>query len=157
MTTKGQPLKPHRFLLLAKKLSISIAIICVVTMLQFYWSMGELSDRMSSGCMSCSFFEDAIFMSFFTGILLSVVFSLLGFIQKIAIRAVIEFLSLIFLWGLWNHSIFVDRESSWSTYDLRTEIHYTLSLSFVPAIILGCVCLILLHLKEIKTRIPAFK
>lgn len=156
MNTK-ETSKPHPFYLFSKRLFISITIISVVTFVQFYWSMGTLSERMSSGCLDCSFFEDAVFMSLLTGVFLSAVFFLFFFIKKKLFKAGIEFLLLIFVWLFWNYSIFVDRESSWSTYDFNAEIQYTISLSFFPVIFLGCLCILLLHYQEIKARFVSHK
>ncbi len=144
--------KFRRYLPILKRLSISIVIISIITMLQFYWSMGKFSDNMSSGCLSCSFFEDATFMSALTGVFLSVIFSVLFFIKNIYVRAFIQFLLLVLIWIFWDYSIFVDRESSWSTYDFETEIYYTVSLSFIPSLVLGLLSIFLLHLKNKNFR-----
>lgn len=143
---------PQRILPFLKRLPINIIIISIITMLQFYWSMGKLSDNMSSGCLSCSFFEDAAFMSALTGVFLSVIFSVLFFIKNIYVRAFIQFLLLVLIWIFWDYSIFVDRESSWSTYDFETEIYYTISLSFIPVLVLGSASIFLLHLKNKNFR-----
>lgn len=147
----------HRFYSVLKRLSINAVLISAVTFVQFYWSMGTFSDRMSSGCLECWFVEDALFMSMITGIFLSVIFSLFSFIKKVLVKMSIEFLLLSFVWLFWNYSIFVDRESSWSTYEFNTEIQYTLSLSFLPVIFLGCLCVSLLHYQEIKARFVPYK
>lgn len=149
--------KPHRFYSFLKRLSINAVLISAVAFVQFYWSMGTFSDRMSSGCLECWFVEDVLFMSMITGIFLSVIFSLFSFIKKVLVKMSIEFLLLSFVWLFWNYSIFVDRESSWSTYEFNTEIQYTLSLSFFPVIFLGCLCVSLLHYKEIKARFISYK
>jgi hypothetical protein len=140
--------KPHPFYLFSKRLFISITIISVVTFVQFYWSMGTLSERMSSGCLDCSFFEDTLFMSLLTGVFLSALFFLFFFIKKKLFKAGIEFLLLIFVWLFWNYSIFVDRESSWSTYDFNSEIQYTVLFSLFPVILLGSLCILLLYYTE---------
>ncbi len=114
--------------------------------------MGRLSGHMSSGCLECSFFEDAVWISFFSGMLLSIIFSVLSFIKNAAIKVSIEFLLLIVTWFFLNYSIFVDRESSWSSYDFKSEMYYTLSLSLFPAILSGSMCILLLHYNEIKAR-----
>lgn len=144
--------KSQRFLVFLKKISISILIIFGITLMQFYWSMGNLSDHMSSGCVECSFLEDAVFMSFLTGMFLSSVFILFSFIKKIFVRIAIEFLMLCFIWIFWNYSIFVDRESLWSTYDFNAEMYYTLSQSIFPVIILGLISICLLHYGKIKKK-----
>lgn len=150
MNNTQQPHRLLRFLPFLKSFTISVIIISTVTMLQFYWYMGALSDNMSSSCMSCSFLEDNVFMSVCTGIFLSCIFPLFSFIKRTYAKVFVEFLLLILIWILWNHSIFVDREASWSTYDFKSEMYATLYLSFVPVIILGSGCVLLLHLREIK-------
>lgn len=147
-----EPSKFRRHFLFLKRLSISIVIISIITMLQFYWSMGKLSDHMSSGCMDCSFFEDGIFMSILTGVFLSVIFSILFFIKNSSLKAFTQFLLLVLIWMFWNYCIFVDRESSWSTYDFEAEIHYTVSLSSIPVLVLGSAAIFLLHLTNKNFR-----
>lgn len=142
----------QRILPFLKRFSKSIVIISILTMLQFYWSMGTLSDHMSSGCMDCSFFEDGIFMSILTGVFLSVIFSVLFFIKNIYLKAFIRFLLLVLIWIFWDYSIFVDRESSWSTYDFEAEIHYTVLFSFIPVLVLGSAAIFLLHLTNKNFR-----
>lgn len=149
--------KERRILSFLKKISINIAIIFLLTILQIYWAMGILADQISSSCMSCSFLDDAVFMSFLTGIFLSAVFALFNSSQKVFIKYITELLLLMSIWIFWNYSVFVDRESSWSTYDFKAEMYTTLSQSFFPVIILGCGCVFLLHFKEIKDRFVSTK
>lgn len=149
--------KTQRLFSFIKRFSTSIAIIFTSTYLQIYWSMGQFSDHTSSSCLECSLFEDNIYMSAVTSVFLSAIFLLFSFVKKTFIKAAIEFLLLISLWIFWNYSVFVDRESSWSTYDFKSELHYTLSLSSLPAIILGCICILVLHYKEIKARWIVYK
>ncbi|WP_433628056.1 hypothetical protein [Chryseobacterium cucumeris] len=144
--------KLNQFYSFLKRWFISTTFISVVTFLQFYWSMGTLSERVSSGCIDCSFFEDAVYISLIAGGFLSIIFSLLFFVKKIFFKASVEFLFLIFVWLFWNYTLFVDRESSWSTYDFNSEIQYTISLSFLPVTVLGCLCVVILHYQEIKAR-----
>jgi hypothetical protein len=152
LTLNNTESKYQKIFLYIKNLSISAIIIFVATLLQTYWSMGQLSDHMSSGCLSCSFFEDAVLMSFFSAVLLSIVFSLPFFFKKTIFTAIAEFLLLIAIWLFLNYSVFVDRESSWSTYDIQSEIYYTVSMSIFPVILLGGLCIIVLHNKEIKAK-----
>lgn len=152
----SEPIKKSRFLPFLKRFSISTVIIFLVTILQIYWSMGRLADQMSSSCMSCGFLDDAVFMSFLTGIFLSAVFILFNSVQKYFIKYIVEFLLLISIWIFWNYSVFVDRESSWSTYDFQSEMYYTFSQSFFPVTILGFGCILLLHFKEIKDKFISF-
>ncbi|WP_126653812.1 hypothetical protein [Chryseobacterium aureum] len=146
--------KLRRFCSLLKSLSVGTVVISAVTMVQLYWSMGTLSDRISSGCPECRFAEDALWMSLISGIFLSTVFSLFS-LKKIVIKVSFEFFLLVCVWLFWNYSLFVDRESSWSTYDFNTEIQYTVSLSFFPVIFLGCLCILLLHYQKIRARFAA--
>lgn len=149
--------KPHQFYSFLKRWFINTIFISPVTFLQFYWSMGTFSNRVSSGCIDCSFFEDAVYISLIAGGFLSIVFSLLFFVKKIVFKASVEFLFLIFVWLFWNYTLFVDRESSWSTYDFNSEIQYTVSLSLLPVTVLGCLCILILHFQEIKARFAANK
>lgn len=149
--------KTRKSFLFLKKFSISTAIIFSITLLQIYWSMGGLSDHTSSGCLNCSFFRNAVLMSFFASIFLSLIFSLFYLIKNTFIKAIVEFLLLVILWLFWNYSIFVDRESSWSTYDFKSEIYYVTSQSFFPIILLGCTCVLLFNYREIKARLILYK
>ncbi|MCQ9637716.1 hypothetical protein MP477_22410 [Chryseobacterium sp. WG23] len=144
--------KAPRLFPFLQRLSISIALIFAITSLQIYWSVGQFSDHTSSSCLECSLFEDTIYMSAVTSVFLSAIFLLFSFVKKIFIKVAIEFLLLISLWIFWNYSIFVDRESSWSTYDFSSEFYYTIDLSVLPVLSLGCLCILLLHYKEIKVR-----
>ncbi|SIT20813.1 hypothetical protein SAMN05421786_1098 [Chryseobacterium ureilyticum] len=153
----AEPIKARRFLPFLKRFSISVVIIFLITILQIYWAMGILADQTSSSCMSCSFLDDTVLMSFLMGIFLSAVFILFNSVQKFFIKFVVEFLLLINVWIFWNYSIFVDRESSWSTYDFKAEMYTTLSQSFFPVVILGCICILLLHFKEIKGKFTSFR
>ncbi|AZA53664.1 hypothetical protein EG348_11880 [Chryseobacterium sp. G0201] len=112
--------------------------------------MGRLSDNTSSSCLECSFFEDAFFISLMTAFFLSILFSIFSLLKNLYLKMVIEFILLAAVWLFWNYTIFVERESSWSTYLFNEEIHYTISQSLFPVIILGCFSVILLHFKEIK-------
>ncbi|AKK73374.1 hypothetical protein OK18_12795 [Chryseobacterium gallinarum] len=151
------PSKTRKLFLFLKRFSMSIAIIFFITLLQMYWSMGGLSDHISSGCLTCSFFKEVVLMSFFTSVFLSLIFTLFYSVKKTFIKTIAELLLLILFWFFMNYSIFVDRESAWSTYDFESEIHYVISQSLFPVLLLGCTCLLLLHYKEIKTRFIPYK
>lgn len=124
----------------------------MATFVQLYWAMGKLSDNTSSSCLECSFFEDAFLMSLLTGFFFSILFSIFSLLKNIYLKATIEFILLAAVWLFWNYTIFVERESSWSTYLFNEEIYYTISQSILPVIVLGCISIILLHCKEIKTK-----
>ncbi|MBW1658156.1 hypothetical protein [Flavobacterium quisquiliarum] len=123
---------------LKRSLAIPL-LIFLTTFTEIYWAMGSLSERVSSGNPDSSFFDDAYLMSVFTTIILTIVFLLLYFIKNKPIRIIIQLLCLISVWFFWNYTIFVDRESSWSTYLFNEELHYTLSLSFLAIMVLSIV------------------
>lgn len=128
-----------------KKLFITAIAIFVVTFIEIYWSMESLSQRNSSGCLDCSFFNDASLMSFISTIFLIIVFLFLSFTKNNPFKIILQILFLISVWFFWNYTIFVDRESSWSTYLFKEELLYTLSLSFLPILILSLITAFGLH------------
>lgn len=121
---------------LKKTLFIAL-VIFASTFIEMYWSMGKFSERMSSGCPDCSFVEDVYVVSLLTSAFLTVVFLLLSLIKKIYLRSIIELTLLSSIWVFWNYGIFVDRESSWSTYTFKEEFIYTFSLSILPVLVLS--------------------
>lgn len=135
-TKMNQTIKAKTISIL-KKLFLTAITIFVVTFIEIYWSMGSLSERTSSGCLDCSFFDDAYLMSFISTIFLIIVFLFLSFIKNNRLKIILQILFLISVWFFWNYTIFVDRESSWSTYLFKEELLYTLSLSFLPIWILS--------------------
>jgi hypothetical protein len=126
---------------LKKNLFIGL-IIFASTLLEIYWSVGKFSASISSGCLDCSFFQDAFFMSLITAIFLTVVFLILSFIKNMTLKSIIELIFLILVWFFWNYTIFVDRESSWSTYTFKEELYYTLSISFLPISLLSIITVV---------------
>jgi small-conductance mechanosensitive channel len=121
---------------LKKPLSIGL-IFFISTFLEIYWAVGEFSGRMSSGNPDASFFDDAYLMSLFTTIFLTFVFLFLSLIKNRYLKITIQFIFLISVWFFWNYTVFVDRESSWSTYRFNEELYYTLSVSILPVLILS--------------------
>ncbi|MBF4486539.1 hypothetical protein IRZ78_17090 [Flavobacterium sp. CSZ] len=121
---------------LKKPLSIGL-IFFISTFLEIYWAVGEFSGRMSSGNPDASFFDDAYLMSLFTTIFLTILFLFLSLIKNIYFKVTIQFIFLISVWFFWNYTVFVDRESSWSTYRFNEELHYTLSVSILPIMVLS--------------------
>lgn len=107
------------------------------TFMEIYWSMGKFSERMSSGCVDCSFIEDVYLISLLTSAFLTIAFLLLSLIKKIYLKSTIGLILLLSIWGFWNYSIFVDRESSWSTYTFEEEFLSTFSLSILPVLALS--------------------
>lgn len=125
---------------------ITIAVLIFVsTFIEIYWSMNSLSEKMSSGNPDSHFFDDAYLISVFTTIILTIIFLLFRFIKKAYLKITIELICLILVWFFWNYTIFVDRESSWSTYLFREEILRTLWLSFFPILVLSIVTIFSLH------------
>ncbi|MFH7019030.1 hypothetical protein [Flavobacterium sp. FlaQc-47] len=114
-------------------------LIFISTLLEIYWSVGKFSTRISSGCLDCSFFQDAFFMSLITGIFLTLVFLMVSLIKNITLKSIIKVIFLILVWYFWNYTVFVDRESSWSTYTFKEELYYTLSISVFPISVLSII------------------
>jgi hypothetical protein len=123
---------------LKKNLLIGL-LIFISTLLEIYWSVGKFSTRISSGCLDCSFFQDAFFLSLITGIFLTIVFLMVSLIKNITLKSIIKVIFLILVWFFWNYSIFVDRESSWSTYTFKEELYYTFSISVFPVSVLSII------------------
>lgn len=128
-----------------KKLIIIAFQLFIFTFIEIYWAMGSLSERISSGNPDSHFFDDAYLLSVFTTVFLTIVFLLFTFIKNKYLKITIELISLISVWFFWNYSIFVDRESSWSTYLFKEELLYTLSLSFLPIWVISIVTVFTLH------------
>ncbi|OIV43441.1 hypothetical protein [Flavobacterium johnsoniae] len=140
----NQVLKTKIFSFLKKLISIAI-LIFAFTFSEIYWSMGSLSERVSSGNPDSSFFDDAYLLSLFTTFILTIIFLFLTLIKNIYLKITIELIFLISVWFFWNYSIFVDRESSWSTYLFKEEIIHTLALSFIPISVLSIVVVFALN------------
>jgi len=121
---------------LKKPLSIGL-LFFISTILEIYWSVGQFSARMSSGNPDASFFDDAYLMSLFTTIFLTIVFLFLSFIKNVYLKGIIQLIFLISVWSFWNYTVFVDRESSWSTYTFKEELYYTFSISILPVLVLS--------------------
>ncbi|MCP2028033.1 small-conductance mechanosensitive channel [Flavobacterium sp. HSC-32F16] len=128
-----------------KKFILIALLIFIATFIEMYWAMGSLSERMSSGNPDSAFFDDAYLISVFTTVFLTVVFLALNFIKKTYLKIAIQLICIISIWYFWNYSIFIDRESSWSTYLFKEELLYTLSLSFFPIWVLSIVLVIALN------------
>mgnify|MGYP006206644587 CR=1 FL=1 len=128
-----------------KKFVLIALLVFIATFIEMYWAMGSLSEKMSSGCLDCSFFDDAYFISLFTTVILTIIFLLLTFIKNTYLKITIELICLISVWFFWNYTIFADRESSWSTYLFKEELLYTLSLSFLPIWVLSIVMVFVLN------------
>ena len=144
-----KPTKLKLFKTLKQILFVTV-VIFLATFLQIYWAMGEFSDRMSSSCLDCSFFYDAFMMSLITSVFMSILFSILYSIKNKYIKIAFEFTLLVSVWLYWNYTIFVERESSWSTYLFNEEVNYTLHCSFLPVLILTSAVLFVLNYKKQK-------
>ncbi|UPZ16383.1 hypothetical protein [Flavobacterium humidisoli] len=140
----NQTLKHKIFSFIKKPLIIAV-LFFVFTLIEIYWAMGSFSDKPSSACLDCSFFDDAYLMTLFSTVFLSIVFLALSFIKNSTLKVILQLLILISVWFFWNYTIFVDRESSWSTYLFKEEIMYTLEFSFLPISILSLVTIFTLN------------
>lgn len=137
-------LKPKILSFLKKLITIAF-LLFVFTFVEIYWSMQSLSERISSGNPDSHFFDDTYLISVFTTVFLTIIFMFLAFIKKIHLKITAQLLIIISTWFFWNYSIFVDRESSWSTYLFKEEIMHTLSLSFFPILVLSIVMVFVLN------------
>lgn len=115
--------------------------IFVSSLIQFYWAVGQFADQMSSACMTCSFFEDAIMMSLMISIFCATLFFFIFKLNNIYFKNCFAAVLLMTLWYYFDYSIFVERVSSWSTYSLNEAINVTTSLAFIPIVIMTFVCL----------------
>lgn len=140
-------------ILFSKKATLMGLLFFITTLLEIYWAVGQFSGRMSSGNPDASFFDDAYLMSIFTTIFLTTVFLFLSFIKNIYLKVIIQLIFLISTWTFWNYTVFVDRESSWSTYTLREELLYTLSISVLPVLVLSIAAVCILNYL-LKSRGP---
>ena len=112
MTT---PSKPNRVQALKQTVFVA-TVIGISTFLQIYWAVGQLRSSMSSSCLDCNFSSDAVKISLITGTFLAVAFFIFRSIKYIYLKIGLEFVLLSAVWLFWNYSIFVERESAWSTY-----------------------------------------
>jgi hypothetical protein len=135
----------NKIFLFSKKPILIGALLFISTMIEIYWSMGNFSERMSSGNPNASFFDDAYLMSLFTTVFLVFLFLLLFLIKNNYLKITLQLLLLVLVWFFWNYTIFVDRESSWSTYTFKEELLYTLSVSVFPTLTLSIVTVFVLN------------
>lgn len=131
-----------------KRIFFVVFIIFATTFLQTYWAMGDLSDRMSSRCLDCSFFEETLFSSLFFALILTILFFITSMIKNIFLKISLQFVFLVSVWFFLNYTIFVERESSWSTYLFNEELYYTLYYSLLPTLVLALVVLLVLDNKK---------
>ncbi|OMQ12704.1 hypothetical protein BXU01_07515 [[Flexibacter] sp. ATCC 35103] len=135
----------NKFICFLKKYILVGLLLFTSTFLEIYWSVGKFSKNISSGCLDCTFSEDVFLMSLFTTIFLTFLFLALSLIKNMHLKRTIEILILILAWLFWNHTVFVDRESSWSTYTFREEVLYTFSNSILPVLVLSIVTIFALN------------
>lgn len=135
----------NKIFLFSKKPILIGALLFISTMIEIYWSMGNFSEQMSSGNPDASFFDDAYLMSLFTTVFLVFLFLLLSLIKNNYLKITLQLLLLVLVWFFWNYTIFVDRESSWSTYTFKEELLYTLSVSVFPTLALSIITVFVLN------------
>ncbi len=140
----NQTVKHKIFSFIKKPLIIAI-ILFVFTLVEIYWAMGSFSNKPSSACLDCSFFDDAYLMTLFSTVFLSIVFLPFSLIKNSYLKVIFQLLLLILIWFFCNYIIFVDRESAWSTYLFKEEIMYTITFSFFPILILSIVTIVALN------------
>ncbi len=140
----NQTLKHKIFAYIKKPLIIAV-LLFVFTFVEIYWSMGSFSDKPSSACLDCSFFDDVYLMTLFSTVFLSIIFLALSFIKNNNLKFLLQVLIVILVWFFWNYILFVDRESAWSTYLFKEEIMYTITFSFFPILILSVVTVFTLN------------
>ncbi|MCW3169665.1 hypothetical protein OMO38_14155 [Chryseobacterium sp. 09-1422] len=128
-----------------KRVSALGIIIFVATFLQLHWSMGHLSESMSSACLECWFVEDVMYLSLITALFLGILFTVLPSQMNRIFIMTVQFLLLISIWFFWDYSIFVERESSWSTYLFNEEIHYVIYYSALPISTLSLAALLFIN------------
>lgn len=75
-------------------------------------------------------------MSLLTGIVLGVLFGFIVRIRDKYIKYSIQVILLISVWFYWNYTVFVERESSWSTYLFYEEMSYITHFSVFPMLVL---------------------
>lgn len=135
----------NKIFLFSKKPILIGALLFISTMIEIYWSMGNFSEQMSSGNPDASFFDDAYLMSLFTTVFLVFLFLLLSLIKNNYLKITLQLLLFISVWFFWNYTVFVDRESSWSTYTFKEELLYTLSVSVFPTLTLSIITVFVLN------------
>lgn len=107
--------------------------------------MGDFSDKSSSSCLDCSFFLDNLFSSLFLTFWLTILFFAVSSIKNKYLKLSTLFILLASVWLFLDYSIFVERESSWSTYLLSEEISYTFYHAFLPILVVSVVVLFALN------------
>ena len=128
--------------------------ILIATFAQIYWAMGSFSDQLSSADLERWFVEDAVYMSLLTAVVLGVLFGFITCIRNKYVKYSVQAILLISVWFFWNYTVFVERESSWSTYLFHEEISYVATYSFLPVLVLGPLTLLVIWLfkkKKVET------
>lgn len=139
--------------LLKKRLFIGL-ILFTITVIEFCWSMGDFSERISRGGLDCSFIESVYLMSLLTAVFLTIVFLLLSLIKKVYLKSAFKLILLISIWAFWNYTVFIDSESSWSTSAFKEEFLYTISFSILPVLVLSIAAIVSInYISRIKKNI----
>lgn len=128
-----------------KKIILIAILLFISTFIEVYCAVGKFSNQISSGCLDCTFMEEAFLMSLLTSIFFTFLFFLISFIKNIYLKSTIQAIILIMLWFFWNHTVFVDRESSWSTYTHKEEFLYTFSNSILSILLLSALTVSILN------------
>jgi hypothetical protein len=128
-------------LVLKKRLFIGL-ILFTITFIEFCWSVGDFPERISRGYLDCTVSESVYLMSLQIAVFLTIVFLLLSIFKKIYLKSAIKLILLILIWGFLNYIVFIDSESSWSTYYFEEEFLYTISFSIVPVLVLSIAAIV---------------
>lgn len=130
------------------KITFLLISVFILTYFQSYWSMFVYKDSISSTCIDCTFKEELTIMSVTTAIFIVLLYFVTTKIKIFKkFQNIILFISLVYQLSSINHSIFIDRHASWSTY--TTGIwNYVIQESFLHILISSILFIIVLYLKE---------
>jgi hypothetical protein len=113
------------------RIIIFLFIVYVLACFTTYFSMNEYSNDISSSCFDCTYKRDVFLFSTYV----SIIFLLLELLRRnlkkkwnIAILYPIIFLIVVFFN---NYNIFIDRVSSWSSYNTMEELLSVVSNSYL--------------------------
>ena len=117
-----------------------------------YLSMRTFADQPAASCLSCSYLKDTFFLSLFS--LLVIPFVLL-FLTKAKITHTLFSLivSVIFILIAFviNFNLFIDRVSSWSSYNTKDEVLATAYQSY-PFLLTGSIIVFIIFYTVYKTK-----
>ncbi|WP_264743357.1 hypothetical protein [Chryseobacterium oryctis] len=112
--------------------------------------MQDYSESPASSCLDCNYATDVLFFSFLGTVLLTILLFIIKKLikNKLAVSVVVT-IGFLVMTIMINHSLFVDRVSSWSTFSFNEEIAYVIRESYSYIIIAS----VLFWISIIKLRI----